>query len=211
MQLSKIYLLIIFLLLVAVCLTVSIVLAIESARRQAVGNPVPGMTGIGRAPIDVGSQQAEHPMNLAREPEDWWAEILERHGHVGPWNVFGYRIGKAILREMGARWGDHSLIITCHIPLATPYSCLVDGIAVGTGNSQGRLDLRIGEVATLDFLHIGARSAKTGVMLVVRPNINYLRKIEEVPESQLESLGRECANTAESDLFTVALVPGPRE
>ena len=148
--------------------------------------------------------ESDDPWNSATEPEDWWEEIRERHGHVGPWNVLGYRIGKAILREMEASWGDHSLIITCHIPLSTPYSCLVDGVAVGTGNSQGRLDLRIGEVAALDFIHISARrkQAETDAVLVAKLNVDYLKKIELVPGADLEKLAKEAAEINESELFS---------
>ncbi len=150
------------------------------------------------------SHEKENPWNSATEPKDWWEEIRERHGHVGPWNVLGYRIGKAILREMQAEWGDHSLVITCHIPLATPYSCLIDGIAVGTGNSQGRLDLRIGEVAALDFIHVSAhrKEAETEEILVAKLNMDYLKKIELVPGADLEKLAKECSEIKEEELFS---------
>ena len=83
--------------------------------------------------------------NQAQEPTNWWNEIKNAHGHVGPWNVLGWRMGKAALRELGGTWGQHELDIICYIPLKTPYSCIADGLVVGTGNSIGRLDIRLGE------------------------------------------------------------------
>ena len=144
-----------------------------------------------------------NPWNKGKEPEDWWATVNQRHGHVGPWNVLGYRIAKAMLREMKANWGEHALEITCHIPVSTPFSCLVDGLAVGSGNSQGRLDLRIGEVATWDFIHISAREKMGDKKLVIKPRKEYLHTILDQPVTQLESLSRKCVTMEETELFDI--------
>lgn len=145
----------------------------------------------------------DNPWNKGKEPADWWELVKETHGHVGPWNVVGYRMGKAILREMGSNWGDHSLVITCHIPPATPYSCLVDGIAVGTGNSMGRLDLKIGEVASLEFLHVSAVKKEGEGKIILKPSLEYLKKIENRQVTDLENLARECAEMPEPDIFEI--------
>jgi formylmethanofuran dehydrogenase subunit E len=152
---------------------------------------------------NIKSVPGDNPWNIGREPENWWGLIKESHGHVGPWNVVGYRMGRAILREMEAHWGDHSLVIICHIPLDTPYSCLVDGVAVGTGNSQGRLDLRIGEVAALEFLHVSAVEKNGEKRIIFKPRLGYLQKIENRPVSELENLARECAEMPEADIFEI--------
>ena len=49
--------------------------------------------------------------NQAQEPTNWWNEIKNLHGHVGPWNVLGWRMGKAALRELTTPWGQHELDI----------------------------------------------------------------------------------------------------
>jgi hypothetical protein len=41
----------------------------------------------------VHSSAGDNPWNQGQPPEDWWAEIKRTHGHVGPWNVLGWRIG----------------------------------------------------------------------------------------------------------------------
>jgi len=140
--------------------------------------------------------------NRGREPQNWWEEIQRYHGHVGPWNVFGWRVGKAALREFGAQWGDHTLDVLVHIPLAMPYSCLADGLTVGTGNSIGRLDIRLAEVLDPSQIQISVRRKEVaGPTLVFHPNAAYLRKIESRPKEELESLARECQTIPESDLF----------
>ncbi|MGD0349052.1 MAG: formylmethanofuran dehydrogenase subunit E family protein [Verrucomicrobiota bacterium] len=130
------------------------------------------------------------------------------HGHVGPWNVLGWRMGKAALRELNATWGQHELDVVCHIPLRTPYSCIADGLVVGTGNSIGRLDIRLAEALTMTDAHVSVRRKDgTGPVLLLKPNQKYLEKIRNAPDAQLESLARECGDLPEKELFVIEKVP----
>jgi formylmethanofuran dehydrogenase subunit E len=142
--------------------------------------------------------------NQAQEPTNWWNEIKNAHGHVGPWNVLGWRMGKAALRELNSTWGQHELDIVCYIPLKTPYSCLADGLVVGTGNSIGRLDIRLAEAMAMADVHVSVRRKDgTGPVLLLKPNQRYLEKIRNAPDAQLESLARECGELPEKELFLI--------
>lgn len=157
-----------------------------------------------KTPVQTRSKPGSNIWNEAQEPADWWNEIKRVHGHVGPWNVLGWRMGKAVLRELGATWGQHELDVVCHVPLRTPYSCLADGLVVGTGNSIGRLDLRLAEVMTMSDIHLSARRKDaTGPVLLLKPNLNYLRKIRSQPDEELETLARECGQLPEKELFEI--------
>ena len=146
--------------------------------------------------------------NQPREPTNWWNEIKHSHGHVGPWNVLGWRMGKAALRELNATWGQHELDVVCHIPLKTPYSCIADGLVVGTGNSIGRLDIRLAEALAMGDAHVSVRrKGGTGPVLLLKPNQKYLEKIRNAPDAQLESLARECGRLPEEKLFTIEKLP----
>ena len=141
--------------------------------------------------------------NQAQAPTNWWNEIQRAHGHVGPWNVLGWRMGTAALRELNTQWGQHDLDIVCHIPLKTPYSCMADGLVVATGNSIGRLDIRLAEVLSRSDVHVSIRRKDgTGPVLQLRPSTNYLAQIRRLPEHQLEPMARDCAHLPEADLFT---------
>ena len=152
----------------------------------------------------VQSQPGANAWNTGRPAEDWWAETQRQHGHVGPWNVLGWRIGQAALREYKSGWGRHELEIICYVPLQTPFTCLVDGLAVGTGNSLGRLDLRLAEVLDYRQAHVAVRR-KDGRedVLEFRPPAAYLKSITGQPVEALERLSRECARMPEGDLFSV--------
>jgi formylmethanofuran dehydrogenase subunit E len=129
------------------------------------------------------------------------------HGHVGPWNVLGWRIGKAALREFGSKWGRHELDIICYVPLRTPYSCMADGLAIGCGNSMGRLDLRLAEAVSLEFIHVCVRRKDgTGPVLIFRPRLSYLRHINAAKQEQFEKLSRECSSLKKSDVFEIQRV-----
>ena len=152
----------------------------------------------------VGAVGGDNAYNRGQEPEDWWAEIKHMHGHVGPWNVLGWRIGKAALREFGTKWGWHELDIICYVPLKTPYSCMADGLVIGSGNTIGRLDLRLAEVVCLDFIHVCVRRKdNTGPILIFKPRREYLRHIDAPKPEELEKLSRECSTLAESDVFEI--------
>jgi formylmethanofuran dehydrogenase subunit E len=160
----------------------------------------------------VGAVGGDNAYNQGREPEDWWGEIKRMHGHVGPWNVLGWRIGKAALREFDTKWGRHELDIICYVPLRTPYSCMADGLAIGCGNSMGRLDLRLAEVVSLEFIHVCVRRKDgTGPVLVFRPRLSYLRHIDAPKPEQLEKLSRECSSLKESDVFEIQRVTTSRK
>jgi hypothetical protein len=145
--------------------------------------------------------------NAGKEPADWWQEIENRHGHVGPWNVLGYRMGRCILRELNSTWGAHDLLITAHIPAATPWSCILDGLAVATGNSEGRLDLAWAEVALTEFIHVSVRRASDrSLQLVLVPATPYLERISQGTVEDLGRQARECVDMPEADLFTTRRV-----
>lgn len=155
----------------------------------------------------VQSDPGSNAWNAGKAPADWYGEIQRYHGHVGPWNVLGWRMGQAALRAMKSEWGQHELEVVCHVPLQTPFTCLVDGLAVGTGNSQGRLDLRLAEVLTWEasFVAVRRKDGK-GRVLELRPQMAYLKSIIGQPVEKLEALCQECAKTPEERLFTTRTV-----
>ena len=152
----------------------------------------------------AGAAGGDNAYNRGQEPQDWWGEIKRMHGHVGPWNVLGWRIGQTALGEFGTKWGWHELDIICYVPLKTPYSCMADGLAIGTGNSIGRLDLRLAEVVSLEFVHVCVRRKDgSGPVLVIRPQRAYLRRIDAPKPEELEKLSRACSTIEERELFEI--------
>ena len=156
----------------------------------------------------VQSQPGNNPWNQGRPPADWWAEVKRQHGHVGPWNVLGWRIGAAALRELDSRWGHHELEIICYVPLQTPFTCLVDGVAVGTGNSLGRLDLRLAEVFSWPQAFVSVRRKDgRGSILEFRPRAAFIKSILNQPVEKLEALSRDTISRPQEELFELRQCP----
>ncbi|UCF16271.1 MAG: formylmethanofuran dehydrogenase subunit E family protein [Phycisphaerales bacterium] len=159
----------------------------------------------------VGAVGGDNAYNRGQAPEDWWDQIERMHGHVGPWNVLGWRIGQAALREFDTKWGHHELDIICYVPLRTPYSCMADGLVIGTGNTLGRLDLRLAEVVSLNFIHVCLRRKDgKGPILVFRPKLTYLRRIDAPKLEELERLSRQCSEMPADALFEVTRIAPSR-
>ncbi len=157
-----------------------------------------------KAPTKKDTLGGDNPWNQGRAPEDWWGQIEQMHGHVGPWNVLGWRIGQTALRQFDVKWGRHDLDIVCYIPMATPYSCIADGLVVGTGNCIGRLDIRLAEVMSLELVHVAVRRKDgSGSGLIFRPNTEYLRHIRKRQVHELEELAHRCFDMKEEDLFKI--------
>jgi len=159
----------------------------------------------------VRSTPGENPWNEGQAPADWWGAIKRMHGHVGPWNVLGWRIGQAALREFDTKWGRHELDIICYIPMETPYSCMVDGLVLGTGNSIGRLDIHLAEVMSIDLIYVAVRRKDgTGPVLILKPKTDYLKRIEKRTVHELEELSRQCSLMKENDLFRIERIRSSR-
>lgn len=167
-------------------------------------NSTPKSSGTRTNSAIVQSKPGDNAWNVGQPAEDWWAEIKRQHGHVGPWNVLGWRIGQAALREFKTQWGRHELEVVCYVPPQTPFTCLVDGLSVGTGNSLGRLDLRLAEVLNYQqsFVAVRRKDLK-GDVLEFRPQAAYLKSITDQPVEKLEGLSRQCIEKAEQELFTI--------
>jgi len=152
------------------------------------------------------SEPGENPWNSAQEPDDWWGAIESMHGHVGPWNVLGWRIGQQALEDFGSDWGRHELDITCHVPMSTPHSCLADGLVIGTGNSIGRLDIRLREVESMEKIFVAIkRKDGEGPTREYFPHLEYMQRIESRSVEELETLSKECRDKNTSELFDIKI------
>ena len=144
------------------------------------------------------------------EPENWWEEILRYHGHVGPWNILGFRAGKLALDRLGVSWGSHLLHIELRIPRKTPYSCMADGLTVATGNSLGRLDIEIHEIESMKNIKIvfyKDRGTDNQRVLEVCPSQSLMEFID-LPTDDLEGLARDTMEKADDDIFDEVRLSG---
>lgn len=75
-------------------------------------------------------------------PRDYSVEELAKfHGHLGPFIVIGYRIGKFALHKLG----ENPFIINAEVFCSgvTPQSCLADGVQIGSGCTLGKGNIEV--------------------------------------------------------------------
>lgn len=154
-----------------------------------------------RLPI-VQSIPGSNAWNQGMAPADWQMELSRYHGHVGPWNVIGWRMGQAALKEFQSEWGRHELEFIGYVPMQTPFTCLIDGLSVGTGNSQGRMDLRLAEILHWReiFVAVRRKDGKGGV-LEFRPQLEFVKSIMGLPSEKLEAYCRQALRLEDKQLF----------
>lgn len=70
-------------------------------------------------------------------------KITEFHGHLGPYVVIGYRMGKIANKKLGNNpFSKKSIVYTGTTP---PLSCIIDGIQISSGCTTGKGNLNIKE------------------------------------------------------------------
>jgi inosine-uridine nucleoside N-ribohydrolase len=64
------------------------------------------------------------------------------HGHLGPYVVLGYRMGQTALEQLDSD-GHFDLKAEVHSILKPPFSCLIDGVQLGSGCTLGKRNIMI--------------------------------------------------------------------
>ena len=86
----------------------------------------------------------DHEAALRIEAIDPELYIRTFHGHLGPYLVLGYRMGRIALRELGSA-GHFGLSVVVYSRLRPPASCLIDGVQLGSGCTLGKRNIEIAE------------------------------------------------------------------
>ena len=73
-------------------------------------------------------------------PEYSMQELTKFHGHLGPYIVLGYRMGRYARIFFS---GSKEISAVVHCSDSPPESCLADGIQIGSGCTFGRRKIRI--------------------------------------------------------------------
>jgi formylmethanofuran dehydrogenase subunit E len=137
-------------------------------------------------------------MELPREYSS--KELAKFHGHLGPFIVLGYRMGKFALQYYDNN--PFSLYATVYCSGTTPESCLMDGVQIGSGCTLGKrnIELVTSPTAEVMFRHADGRA------ILLKPG-NYMKHRSEFdsldPELALESFAEAMYSMEDSELFAV--------
>jgi formylmethanofuran dehydrogenase subunit E len=128
------------------------------------------------------------------------------HGHLGPYVVIGYRMGRLGLEATGCE-GHFDVSAVVYSYLEPPRSCLIDGVQLGSGCTLGKRNI---EVRATDGPAYAVFDAENGARVTVklRPEAAALvgRLIEE---KGVEAAGMDILETPLEELFEVTPAPPP--
>jgi len=130
------------------------------------------------------------------------AETLLRafHGHLGPYVVIGYRMGKLALKELNTE-GHFGISAEVHSPLQTPRSCLIDGVQIGSGCTLGKGNIAVAEAPEPAWVLFTSAEGER-VTIRLRPEIPSL--VEGLVNSRgVETAGRAFSEIQLDSLFTI--------
>jgi formylmethanofuran dehydrogenase subunit E len=88
-------------------------------------------------------------------PREYSVKDLARfHGHLGPYIVLGYRMGKSALTRLGSN--PFAIQATVFCSGVTPQSCLADGVQLGSGCTLGKGNIEVIRSDTVSCTFSGA-------------------------------------------------------
>jgi formylmethanofuran dehydrogenase subunit E len=151
-----------------------------------------------------------------RQPSDpeWLVQVVQFHGHLGPFVVAGARMGMAGLRAVKAK-GYFDVEVTCEGPFAKPpQGCFLDGVQVATGATLGKRTL---QWVQADQIAVRIKNTRTGKTAVVRPTpalLGLLASFKSQPkagaghghkahDAQLAVIARRIANMPEREVASI--------
>jgi formylmethanofuran dehydrogenase subunit E len=136
--------------------------------------------------------QTEELANLIEKAADF-------HGHIGPFLVVGVRMGNLATKILCTTEDSISQVIT-KTPLATPFSCVLDGIQATTSCTIGNRKLHIKNSKQEIKAIFTQKNSKRALEVTVNskvvkeltdrmskgaPNDTLAKEIATMPESQL--------------------------
>lgn len=124
-------------------------------------------------------------------------ELARFHGHLGPYIVLGYRIG----RYASVRFDNNPFSLSAQVYCSgnTPQSCIIDGVQLGSGCTLGKrnIDLIISDQVFCEFIHESGK-----IRLTPKPLKTFLPDIPNY-ECQIEEYASSLYTLPDEELFTI--------
>nr|WP_230742267.1 formylmethanofuran dehydrogenase subunit E family protein [Methanocella sp. CWC-04] len=122
-------------------------------------------------------------------------DLAAFHGHLGPYIVLGYRMGKYAKRYFCNDPFHMNANVHCNgVP---PQSCLVDGVQIGSGCTLGKRNI---EITVSDSIKCEFVSDDKKVVLTPKP-IKFPPRDAEDYFKKIEALAVQMYNMDDVDLF----------
>jgi formylmethanofuran dehydrogenase subunit E len=144
---------------------------------------------------------AYHPgckyYNLTREYSV--ADLAAFHGHLGPYIVIGYRIGRYVRTHFCD--DPFRMNVRVHCSGAPPESCLADGVQIGSGCTLGKRNIEIVNEPSLKCVF--TLDEKT---LVITPLPLSLPERRDNYEALIEEAAEDMYYLPDNELFDISFL-----
>jgi formylmethanofuran dehydrogenase subunit E len=124
-------------------------------------------------------------------------DLAAFHGHLGPYIVLGYRIGRYAREYFCNDAFEMSAVVHCSG--TPPQSCIVDGVQIGSGCTMGKrnIDLKVSDSILCEFTSGGRKMA-------IRPKPIAFPPRGEDYFHQIEQLAIDMYRADDTELFEVS-------
>ena len=126
-------------------------------------------------------------------------KTIERfHGHLGPYAVLGYKMGKMACEKLGSDPFEK----TVHVSTGTtpPISCIIDGIQLGSGCTLGKGNITV----TSEKIPKAIFSNKNGEKIIISLQEKVQQEIDDnVTKENIISYSEDMYNRSNKDLFQI--------
>ncbi|MDM7939941.1 MAG: formylmethanofuran dehydrogenase subunit E family protein [Methanothrix sp.] len=122
-------------------------------------------------------------------------DLAAFHGHLGPFIVLGYRMGRYAKKNFCTDPFQMSAVVYC--AGTPPESCMADGIQIGSGCTLGKRNIEI--IASKEIRCIFT-SGERKLTLIPKPFKKLPPEDHDYPRL-VESMAEEMYGMADSDLF----------
>ena len=125
--------------------------------------------------------------------------IEQFHGHLGPYAVLGYKMGKIACEHLGSDPFEKK--VTVSTGTTPPISCIIDGIQIGSGCTLGKGNITIKHENTpkAEFCD------KKGNTITITLEKHIQQEIDEnVTKENIISYSEDMFKRKNSDLFQIA-------
>jgi formylmethanofuran dehydrogenase subunit E len=120
------------------------------------------------------------------------------HGHLGPYIVMGYRIGRYASEYFGKNPFNMKAKVFCSG--TTPQSCLADGVQLGSGCTIGKRNI---ELEVSDDIKCEFESGDKKIVLIPK-NLEVPSSSDEDYELIIEEFAEKMYGLKDSELFEVS-------
>ena len=127
------------------------------------------------------------------------------HGHLGPYVVLGYRMGRIALEVSGSD-GHFDISAEVHSPVKPPKSCLIDGVQLGSGCTLGKGNITVFEYKGPAYVIFTTQSGQS-VTIRLRSEIPGLIN-RLINDKGVEAAGEDLLGREAKSLFEVKTIHG---